>query len=49
MDQKGGIDEEEIKLLEKSGAKTVTLGNRILRTETVALNIISILMYELEK
>jgi 16S rRNA (uracil1498-N3)-methyltransferase len=44
----GGIDEEEIDLLKKSGSKIVTLGNRILRTETVALNVLSIIMYEFE-
>lgn len=44
----GGIDASEIAVLKESGAKIVTLGNRILRTETVALNILSIIMYELE-
>ena len=44
----GGIEEEEIIKLKKSGAKIVTLGKRILRTETVALHILSIIMYELE-
>ena len=44
----GGIEENEVKSLNKSGAKIITLGNRILRTETVALNILSIIMYELE-
>ena len=45
----GGIDKEEIDLLKQSGAKIVTLGERILRTETVALSILSIIMYELEE
>ncbi len=44
----GGIDKEEIMKLEEHQAKIITLGNRILRTETVALNILSIIMYELE-
>ena len=44
----GGIEEKEIELLKNSQAKIVTLGKRILRTETVALNMLSILMYELE-
>ena len=44
----GGLEENEVKYLEKEGAKIVTLGNRILRTETVALNILSIIMYEFE-
>ena len=44
----GGLDEDDVKLLEESGAKVITLGNRILRTETVALNVLSNIMYELE-
>ncbi len=44
----GGIDETEIELLKENEAKIVTLGSRILRTETVALNILSIIMYEFE-
>lgn len=44
----GGIDNSEIQLLKENGAKIVTLGNRILRTETVALNVLSIIMYEFE-
>ena len=44
----GGIAQEEIIRAQSDGMKIITLGNRILRTETVALNILSILMYELE-
>lgn len=44
----GGIDSQEIMDLQKSGAKVVTLGKRILRTETVAFNVLSNIMYELE-
>lgn len=44
----GGIEEQEVKDLKESGAKVITLGKRILRTETVALNVLSIIMYELE-
>ena len=44
----GGIDKEEIAKFEEHHAKIITLGNRILRTETVALNMLSIIMYELE-
>lgn len=43
----GGISPEEIKNLKESGAKIVTLGKRILRTETVPIALTSILMYEL--
>lgn len=45
----GGIDNSETKQLSEAGAKIITLGKRILRTETVALNVLSIIMYELEK
>lgn len=44
----GGIDITEIEKLKKSGAKIVTLGKRILRTETVALYLTGIILYELE-
>ena len=45
----GAIAPEEIEMFEENGAKIITLGNRILRTETVALSVLSIIMYELEK
>lgn len=45
----GGLEEKDVEKLKQNGAKIVTLGNRILRTETVALNILSIIMYELEE
>ncbi len=45
----GGIDIKEIEKMKENDAKIITLGKRILRTETVALNILSIIMYELEK
>ena len=44
----GGLEEKEVEYLKQNGASVVTLGNRILRTETVALNLLSIIMYELE-
>lgn len=44
----GGLEEKDVELLKDNGAKIITLGKRILRTETVALNILSIIMYELE-
>ena len=45
----GGLEEKDVELLKHNGAKIITLGNRILRTETVALNVLSIIMYELEQ
>lgn len=44
----GGIDIKEIEELKEAGATVVTLGNRILRTETVAIALTSIIIYELD-
>mgnify|MGYP003309004056 CR=1 FL=1 len=44
----GGLEEKDVEYLKQNGSSVVTLGNRILRTETVALNLLSIIMYELE-
>ena len=45
----GGISPKEVEMIkENDNVITVTLGKRILRTETVALNVLSIIMYELE-
>ncbi len=43
----GGFDPSEIEELKNSGVKSVSLGHRILRTETVALVASTIIMYEL--
>lgn len=43
----GGLEETEVNKLKENGAKIITLGNRILRTETVSMAVTSILMYEL--
>ena len=45
----GGLEEKDVEMLKTSGAKIVTLGKRILRTETVAINVLSNIMYELEQ
>jgi 16S rRNA (uracil1498-N3)-methyltransferase len=44
----GGIEQEEVEILKSAGAKIVSLGKRILRTETVALAMSAIINYELE-
>lgn len=44
----GGLEKEEVDILQEAGAKIISLGKRILRTETVALQVSSIIMYELE-
>jgi len=43
----GGITTKEVEMLEQAGAKVITLGKRILRTETVGIMITSIISYEL--
>lgn len=45
----GGFEEDEIKSLEQKECDIVTLGPRILRTETAGLATITILIYELEE
>ena len=44
----GGLEEKEVEILEENGAKVITLGKRILRTETVAFNVLSDIIYEFE-
>lgn len=48
MDQKVGIEELEIDKLKQAGAKVITLGQRILRTETASIYLSSIIIYELD-
>lgn len=45
----GGFEKEEVRLAREVGAKEITLGRRILRTETAGLTVLSILMYHLER
>lgn len=44
----GGFDPEEVENARKNGFYPVTLGKRILRTETAGLMMLSVLMYNLE-
>lgn len=44
----GGFEESEVQAVIEAGGAKVSLGKRILRTETAGLTILSILMYELE-
>ena len=44
----GGFEETEVEQAKERGAQPVTLGKRILRTETAGLTTLSILMYHLE-
>ena len=45
----GGFEESEINRLEDLGVYPITLGKRILRTETAAVNILSVISYLIEK
>ena len=44
----GGFDEKEVRTAIDAGVKSVTLGKRILRTETAGIAVLSVLMYLLE-
>ena len=44
----GGFSEEEVALAKENGVLPITLGKRILRTETAGFTVISWLMYHLE-
>lgn len=44
----GGFEKEEVELAVQHNVKPITLGRRILRTETAGLAVLSILMFHLE-
>ena len=45
----GGFDDDEIDLAKENGAHIISLGRRILRTETAGLMLLSILTYLYEE
>ena len=45
----GGFTSDEVDAAAEAGASVITLGHRILRTETAGMTIMSIIMFELEK
>ncbi len=45
----GGFEESEIKMLLSTGIPSVTLGRRILRTETAGQAVLTAIMYELDE
>ena len=45
----GGFAEEEIEMAMQAGIEPVTLGRRILRTETAGMAVLSVIMYHLEQ
>ena len=45
----GGFEKEEIEQLKAAGGQTMSLGKRILRTETAGMTVLSILMFTIEE
>lgn len=45
----GGFDESEVELAVSAGIEKISLGRRILRTETAGMTILSVLMFKMEK
>lgn len=45
----GGFEEDEVSAAVDAGAKVISLGKRILRTETAGMALLAILMYKLEE
>ena len=45
----GGFEETEIEEAMKAQIKPVTLGKRILRTETAGMTVLAFLLYQLEQ
>ena len=44
----GGFAKEEVDMATEIGARCITLGNRILRTETAGICVLSIIMFEID-
>lgn len=44
----GGLSQDEVEQLIENGAKSASIGKRILRTETASLAMLSMIMYEFE-
>ena len=45
----GGFEKEEVEAAQRAGAESISLGRRILRTETAGLALLSVLMFRLEQ
>lgn len=45
----GGFEPSEVSMIEEIGGKVISLGHRILRTETASMTILSLLMFQLEQ
>lgn len=49
IEWEGGFEPSEVEMIEAVGGKIITLGHRILRTETAGMTILSLLMFLLEE
>ena len=45
----GGFEDIEVEKANGTGAVSITLGNRILRTETAGITVLSLIMFECEE
>ena len=45
----GGFDGDELELAKEAGCSIITLGKRILRTETAGMMLMSVIMYNMEE
>lgn len=45
----GGFEPKEVELIESIGGKKISLGHRILRTETAGMVVLALLMFQLEE
>ena len=45
----GGFDGDELKLASEAECNIITLGKRILRTETAGMMLMSVIMYNMEE
>ena len=45
----GGFEESEIEQAKEAGIQPITLGKRILRTETAGMTVLSVLMFQMEQ
>ena len=45
----GGFEDSEIQMAVENGIEPITLGKRILRTETAGMTVLSWIMYQLEE
>lgn len=45
----GGFEPSEVEMIQAAGGRTISLGHRILRTETAGMTVLSLLMFQIEE